>query len=244
MGAVLTLMSAEGLVLRDRPREGWLDRQPTWVPLADVLPEVRLDAIEELEARRRLLVAYVRGFGPVTLRDAAWWTGRAPEHVKRAIERLEDEIVEVRLGDAEETYLMHAADMDELERAAVLASPAVTLLPAYDALTMGYADRSRLLADEARPFVFDRSNNATSVVLVDGRIAGLWDIAERPEPAVLVHLFEGVPRPVRDAIHARAASAGEFRFDAETRVEFVANVEQLADRPAAAVARPLRGAHS
>jgi hypothetical protein len=244
LGAVLTLMSAECLILRDQPPGGWLDRQTVWTTFSAALPDVRLDTLDELDARARLLVAYVRAFGPATSRDAAWWTGISPDHVRRTVGRLEDELVEVAITGSEEVYLMHAADVDELERATLLSNPAVSLLPALDPLLMGYANRARLLEDAARPFVFDAGGNATSTVIADGRVVGVWEAAGAggsadSEPCVLLHLLEPQPPRVGDAIEARAAALGRFWFDAEVPVVFEPQMAPLAERPAGSYVRPL-----
>jgi hypothetical protein len=245
LGAVLTLMSAECLILRDRPPLGWLDRQTVWTTFSAALPNVRLDTLDELDARARLLVAYVRAFGPATARDAAWWTGISPDHVRRTVDRLEDELVEVAIAGWDEVYLMHAADVEELERATLLANPAVSLLPALDPLLMGYANRARLLGDSARPYVFDASGNATSTVVAEGRVVGVWEAAQarrdptHAEARVLVHLFEPQPPRTQDAIEARAAALGRFWFDAEVPVVFEPRMTPLAERPAGSFVHPL-----
>jgi hypothetical protein len=53
-------------------------------------------------------------------------------------------------------------------------------------------------------FVYDRSGNATSVVLVGGRIAGVWDvIAERREARF--HSFGAIAAAVEERIRAELA---------------------------------------
>jgi hypothetical protein len=51
-------------------------------------------------------------------------------------------------------------------------------------------DRSRFLDAGLNEMVIDRGGNVTSVVLVDGRVAGVWDLAEKPNPAIRVLLFD------------------------------------------------------
>jgi hypothetical protein len=58
-------------------------------------------------------------------------------------------------------------------------------------------------------FVYDRSGNATSVVLVDGRIAGVWDvIVERNEARF--HAFGTLATAVEERIRAELAEMGAF----------------------------------
>lgn len=239
VAATVTLMSAEGLLLRARPAGDWRDRRYRWTPLAVAVPEVRLDALDERSAGARLLSSYVRAFGPVTVRDAAWWTGMDPKRARRAVEALEGELVEVELGDSDEPYLMHASDVEELAWATTLESPSVALLPPRDPLIMGYGERARFVDEELRPFVFDVRANVTSVVLVDGRVAGLWDIGDIQEPVVSVWLPERLDSGAREAVDDQAAQVGEFYFERPVPVRHVADVQPLTERAPSALLRPI-----
>ena len=167
------------------------------------------------------------------------------KRVRRAMDALEDEIVEVALKGQEGTWLMHAADAEELERAALLDQPSVAVLPANDPLMIGYADRSRFIDDVARPYVFDASHNAAPVVLVDGRIVAVWDVA-RASPTVgdsaEALLFAVAPI---DAQAAELIELGLARVTAPVsggalRVRHVAAMRSLASRPVGSFAHPLR----
>ncbi len=240
IAALITLLSAEGSLLRDRPRGGWQDRRYTYVPLSKALPDVSLDSITGDNALIELMRQYVRAFGPVTKRDAAWWSGVGVTRVKWALRHLEDEIVEVSLDDSEEIHLMHATDTDELTSATLMEGPEVSFLPSFDPLTMGYAERGRYVADEHRPFVFDRSGNVTSVVLVNGKVIGVWDIAEKDSPTVIVTLFQEADAGVREAIERRAGELGRFWFGEDALLEYRESMTPLCERPAGGVRRPLR----
>ena len=159
LGAVVTLMCAERRLLVCRAHDGRFGRQTTYASFNDALPDVDLEEFSEQEGRVRLLRAYVRGFGPVSHRDAAWWTGMDLKRVQRSLEALEEEIVEVLIEGESTPLLMHVADAEELEWAALMASPAVSVLPANDPLLVGYVDRSRFVDDGVRPFVFDKAGN-------------------------------------------------------------------------------------
>jgi hypothetical protein len=161
------------------------------------------------------------------------------KRVRRAFDALEDELVEIVLDGHDGTWLMHAADVEELERATITGGPHVALLPALDPLVMSYTDRSRFVSDEVRAFVFDAANNVAPVVAVDGRIAGIWDITRGPEPAVLVHLFE--PDPVSAAlVESAARSVATTRLGSEAPVRRVERTRALTKRPIGAFRHPLR----
>ncbi|PKQ16570.1 MAG: hypothetical protein CVT67_04015 [Actinobacteria bacterium HGW-Actinobacteria-7] len=241
VAATVTLMLAKGLLLRDRPVDGWLDRARRFVPLDSAIPEVRLDAMSETAGQLILVRAYIRAFGPVRIRDIAWWTGVGPRRVQEAIRTMGDEIVEVALEGApsDDSYFMHAGDIDELDTART--EPDTTsLLPSMDTFTMGYADKGRFVAPEHLRFVFDRAGNATSVIIVSGRVAGVWDIVSKPTPSVLVHLFEGVSASEKSAVEQRVLEMGRLRFGEAVPVQWIQSMVPLSDRPHGFAVKPLR----
>ena len=81
---VLTLMGAEGRLVRAAPMGAWTTRQHTWEPGAARWP----GGIERLDpdaARAALVEAYLRRFGPATETDVVWWTGWAQGTARRAL---------------------------------------------------------------------------------------------------------------------------------------------------------------
>ena len=77
------------------------------------------------------------------------------------------------MGDG--LLLLRATDEAAFERTRPL-SGVVTLLPKWDAWTMGYPldGRSRFLDRDVHDRVFDGDGNGLGMVLVDGRAAGAW----------------------------------------------------------------------
>ncbi|MDF1542386.1 MAG: winged helix DNA-binding domain-containing protein [Anaerosomatales bacterium] len=240
IAAAVNVMCAEGTLLRDCPVGDWRDRRATYIPFADALPTVRLDSVRRDDADVALTRAHVRAFGPVLFDDTAWWTGIGRKRTRKALETLGDEIAPVVLLGAEGEFLMHAADVDELASVGAPPSPSVALLPCLDPLLMGYRKRGRFLDDEHRPYVFDSAGRATSVVLVDGRIAGVWDSATDPEPAVLVHHFGEPGADAVSTVAEQAARTGRFLHGEEVPVVLVGSMDPLTGRPAGAVFKPLR----
>ncbi len=60
---------------------------------------------------------------------------------------------------------------------------------------MGYKDRRRFLDDRWTTYAFDKAGNVTSLILVDAKVAGVWDSSEAPEGLVKVFYFDE-PGPV------------------------------------------------
>jgi len=76
----------------------------------------------------------------------------------------------------------------------------VNLLPTLDPYLMGYKDRERYLNPEYYNNVFDRSGNATSTILLNGEVIGVWDIGEKAEPLIKLFLFKEVERRVLEKV--------------------------------------------
>ncbi len=245
VAALLNLMSTEARIVRYRPRGDWRTRGWTYALPEEHLSDLQIPGMGRDEADAILTRAYVRGFGPVTERDVAWWTGIGPKRTRRAIDRLGDELSTLAAAAfAEDTtedarMLMHVADVDESATATLASAPPVHLLPCLDPFPMGYADRSRMMHDRHREYVFDETAQAAPVVMERGRITGVWDVDGPDEPTVLVHLFDG--RPVSRAVTEEAEAVGRLRLDRDVRVSAVERMRPLRDSGTGAYAHPLRG---
>ncbi len=184
---LLTLLSAEGLIVRGRPRGGWTSTQFAWSVARGQADLTAADARAEL-ARRWLLA-----FGPALASDLQWWTGWTAGQVKQVLGQLE--VTEVDLDGA--SGVMLAADQDE--PAAVEPWPA--LLPALDPTAMGWRERAWYLGEHAAA-LFDRSGNIGPTAWWDGRIVGGW--AQRPDGEIAVRLLEDTGTEASAAIAAEA----------------------------------------
>jgi hypothetical protein len=239
LAGVVAMLCDEGRIVRDQPigsRNSSTFRYRLW---AEVLPDVVLDEWDEAAAMRELVRLYIDSYGPVTRADLIWWTGLPARRIDGALSHLGDELVPVSVVGLEGELLMTASALDQTAAADRGGAP-VNLLPMLDPFTMGYRDRSRLLDPSLNETVIDRGGNATSVVLVDGRVAGVWDFPEAPNTAVRVLLFEPGHRG-RKRILEHAAETAAFWFDRPARVEEYTSMIPLRQR-SGVMRRPLDGA--
>src|SRR5690348_1517004 len=182
---LLTLLSAEGLIVRGRPRGGWTSSQFTWTAAPD---QPRPPAAA---ARAELARRWLYGFGPAPRADLQWWTGWTAGQVKQALDQLE--IAEVDLDGT--PGVMLAADED----APPDAGPWARLLPALDPTAMGWRDRAWYVGEHA-PALFDRSGNIGPTAWWEGRIVGGW--AHRKDGEIAVRLLEDTGAEAAAAIAA------------------------------------------
>lgn len=196
---VLTVMAAEGRIVRSAPRGGWLVRQHTWQPATawwpDGLPEVP-------DAAARLVERYLRRFGPATEADVQWWTGWTAGATRAALAALDT--IDVGSG------LVLADDVLPEEPRA----PSVALLPALDPTPMGWKERGWFLPGDPGPF-YDRSGNIGPTAWWGGEVIGGWAI--RPDGGVATRLVADRGADAARAV-ADAADALEGRLGGATVV--------------------------
>jgi hypothetical protein len=191
---VLSLLAADGKIMRGRPRGSWTSGQYRWALseawLGAGVQEWSIEAAQVELARR-----WLASFGPATISDLKWWTGWTATEVKRALARIEPVEVELEGG---QTGVLLADDLG----AAVTPDPWIALLPALDPTVMGWSGRAWYL-DGHGPALFDRSGNPGPTVWCDGRIVGGW--AQRKDGEVAVRMLEDVGAEATAKIEAAAA---------------------------------------
>ncbi len=161
------------------------------------------------EATREVARRFLAAYGPATREDLARWFGTtsAPQ-AGRWLRALGGDAVEVDV-EGRRGYLL-AADAE----AAGAAAPAgaVRLLPAFDHYVVATPrDEQAAIAPEQRDRVYRPGGWFSPVLLVDGRMAGVWrHEAAGGRVAVTIEPFAPVPGEVRDAAEAEAARLGAF----------------------------------
>ena len=207
---VMGIMCGQGLLARGMPRSGWASNVYTYYPFAEYFHGMALDEIPEQEAIRSLVKRYLAAFGPATDSDMAWWTGLPKKSVREALSGLREQIMETEIGGLEGNFFMLQADRQALRAVKPLNQLTVSLLPVLDPYIMGYKGRDRFLDPAYYSSVYDVSGNGTSTILVNGKIAGIWDFVREPEPSMLLCPFEELPKNTLSEIYAKAGSTGRF----------------------------------
>jgi hypothetical protein len=181
----------------------WIDG---WAP-AD--PEEAADAVT-----RRYLSAY----GPATRETYARWLGTpSTAHAGRLLARLGDEVEETEL-EGDRVWVL-AADLDELRDAEP--EEVVRLLPAFDAhVVSAPRDAAAVLGPTLRERVYRPQGWLSPVLLVDGRMRGVWrhEVA-RGSVDVEIEPFGRLRKGARAAAEAEAQRLATF-LDGELRLSW------------------------
>ncbi|AYY15747.1 winged helix DNA-binding domain-containing protein [Actinobacteria bacterium YIM 96077] len=176
---VLTLLGAEGRLVRGRPGGSWVSRMHRWVPSRQIWPE-GMPHVDQDVARTRLAQAWLRAFGPASVDDLRWWTGWSQGTVRRVVAELD--VIDVELDGLD--GIMLADDTEPEEPLA----PAAALLPALDSTPMGWKHRDFFLGNHGQQ-LFDRNGNIGPTVWWHGRIVGGWGMRG---PEIVWRLLEDV----------------------------------------------------
>lgn len=182
-------MCAEGRLVRAKVRGGWKSDLYEYARFDRWLPGVNLDAIAPDEACVVLAREYFDSYGPAAAEDFRWWSGLSKTDAKRAVEALGSELVTIESDGVE--YQMLADKLDTLRDCPAELPQGVRLLPVWDAYLMAYKNRARYVPDRWYDYVYAKTGDATSTVLLNGIVGGIWDFQEEKKTLIVkVALFE------------------------------------------------------
>lgn len=201
---MLFLLSAEGRIIRGRPKGTWISSLYNWAPMDGWLG-APLGRPPKPEAQADLVRRWLATFGPGGLKDIAWWTGWTLGDTRRALAAVD--AVEVALDEG--TGYALPTDLDRTPEPA----PSIALLPTLDSTTMGWQDRGWFLGAHAKR-LFDTSGNGGPTIWADGRVVGGW--AQRRSGDIAIQMLEDVDRVTRLAIDAEAERIRDWL--GETRI--------------------------
>ncbi len=239
ISAILNLMCDQGLLIRGNPRKGWKSNIHTYYPFHDYFPDIDLNEPSEGRAVALLVQYYISSFGPVTEKDIIWWTGLNKTVIQEALKEIQQQVIPVEIEGFRDGFIMFPSDRAPKETTPPK-NRVVNLLPALDSYLMGYKERERYLSYQHYDKVFDRSGNATSTILLDGKAVGVWDFKEGKEPAVKILLFEEIENSVLHEIRSKAQKIGKFISGKEVKIQECNSMIPLPRRTAGGFMSPLR----
>jgi hypothetical protein len=188
---LIPAMCAQGLLIRAQTRGGWRSDLYSYATLGSWLPWIDLEGLSPDEALQRIILAYVRAFGPVTVGDVMHWLGEtARQRVVATLMMLGHQLTHLEISGSFGDYILLQEHVDELadDRPA---ERGACLLPPRDSYAMAYSDTSRFLDPAYRELAFDRAGESLGTVWVDGHIAGVWWLHIKEE-RITVRTFEAL----------------------------------------------------
>jgi len=154
-----------------------------------------------------LALRYFFSFGPASVQDLQAWCGLT--RLGEVVERLGRRLRRFKSEAGVELY-----DVANAPRPAADTEAPVRLLASYDNLLLSHADRSRVMDEETRRrFFFAKNGVLPGALLIDGFLAGSWNVAGGRKTAILgVRPFIRLSRGVEAAIQEEGARLLERAF--------------------------------
>jgi hypothetical protein len=177
--------------------------------------------IDPAEARVYLARRYLAAFGPATVQDLAAYVGRGKGGIgvwKEAVAALGDEVTELRDQDGRALFdLIDAPRPDE-----AVPVPA-RLLARWDSLLLSHASaaRGRVIATHHRPRVYSRNADVLPTFLIDGLVAGTWEVVRSDgAAAITLRPFAKLVPADAEALEAEAHRVLALMGESQRSVRF------------------------
>ena len=158
-----------------------------------------------------LVRRYLGALGPATINDAASWSRLAVATLRPAFAAL-DAAGELWHGRDEQGREL--LDLVDAPRPGADVDAPPRLLPMWDGLVLGHADRRRVIDPVHKPRIVARNGDTYPTFLVDGRVAGLW--WTRPttdDPGIDLEPFGRLTPEDRAALEREGARLAAFLAD-------------------------------
>ncbi|HWF74247.1 MAG TPA: winged helix DNA-binding domain-containing protein [Solirubrobacteraceae bacterium] len=141
--------------------ESWLDR-----------------AVNPEQAPDDLVLRYLGAFGPASAADMQAWSGLGG--IKAVLEGLRPRLESFADEAGRELF-----DLPDAPRPGESVPAPPRFLPEFDSLLLAHADRARVISDEHRPVVVTKNLRVRATFLLDGFVAGTWEIKRTRRVATL-----------------------------------------------------------
>ena len=238
--AIIQLMCNYGLLIRGRPIKDWNDRRNKYVLFKEQFPDVDLAKINEKNAIKSLVERYIISYGPVSENDISWWTGLTKTKIRGALNEIQEKLEKVKISNLKGEFIIFKSDINQLKDFNDFKEKTLNFLPELDPYSMGYKERERYIDSSNYNSVFDRSGNATATILINGKVIGVWDVEEKPEPLVKFYLFNSIEDNLKNRLFERAQKIGTFCLDINVQIKECSSMTPLTDRSAGGFMTPLK----
>ena len=238
--AIIQLMCNHGLLIRGRPIKDWKDRRNKYVLFSEQFPNIHLAEYNEKDAIKQLVERYVKSYGPVTESDISWWTGLTKTQIRGTLNNIKNQLIRIKISNLKGDFIISKSDINQLKDTNNSEEKILNFLPELDPYLMGYKERERYIDSSNYNRVFDRSGNATATILIDGKIIGVWDIEENPEPLVKFYIFNSIEINLKNELYDKAQKIGTFYLDKNVQIKECNSMTPLTERTAGGFMTPLK----
>jgi hypothetical protein len=176
-----------------------------------------------------IVLRYLAALGPATPADVQSWTGLSD--AREVVEGLRPKLRALKGERGRELF-----DLPDAPRPPEDATAPVRLLPEFDNVLLGHADRKRFVADEHRSRIYLPGLRVAATFLVDGRVAGTWTTESAKGKASLeLQPFAAIPSAASAALEEEASAL--LRFVEPRASSFDVRIAKAGGRKAAPARR-------
>ena len=176
-------------------------KKTTYALYKDRVPETAL--LSRAQALGQLAATYCKSRGPVTVDDFSWWSGLTLTEARKGVA-----LAGAQLQSEQADRKTYWWGRQQPEPASI---PRALLLPAFDELLIAYRDRSLWMESHMRSGVISSNGIFWPVVLLNGKVAGLWKQTEKKQQLeITVQWFKRQLRKDQDAVAAAADALTRF----------------------------------
>ncbi len=237
--AIISIMCDQMLLIRGKPVSSWRDRRLLYTPFKKYFPNLNLSKYSENEALNLIIKKYIRSYGPATIDDIVWWSGITKTKLKPILTNLETEVTTIRISNLNHKYLFPLTDLNLLENRSAQEST-VNLLPLLDPYMMGYKNRERYVDINKYEYIFDRSGNATQVILQDGFVIGIWDVILKPKPTCKLYFLKEIDDTILKKVNSKARKLSKFITGKELEIHICKSMVPLTEKTMGGFMSPLK----
>ncbi len=193
---------ADGLVCY-YPIQG---QKTTLVLTGDWLPEY--EDIPAQEAKRKLLMQYLRAYGPAVPQDFSKWSGIAMSEVAEIWRQIKHKLSKMNIG-TDQKYIL-TEDYDVLKNTSKIEDN-VRLIPGFDPYLLGHRTKNHLVDSQFYKKVFRNQGWISPVILLNGKIYGVWSYNKKGKNFEIdLNLFEKPTADIKSKIEKEAERMGKF----------------------------------
>jgi len=226
---LLSSMSQHRLITAASGTAGWRDNQYGYALWDQWFPDRPARKLDPGKSRAEIARWYLRGHGPATVEDFAWWSGLKKTNAELALSAVSE------------------ADEDGLyDLSGETPAPTPTglrLLPIWDTALVTQQSRRRMVGPDRYPCVYDTSGNVTSAIVSEARVVGVWDRGGDADLFEVKAAFFDPPGPPEiDAVETEAATIASAVGAREVTVSFVSDLVDLTTASRNRFMSPLSGA--
>jgi hypothetical protein len=151
------------------------------------------------------------------VQDFVKWSGISMNESKIVWDAMKDEMAEVSV-EGELDWCLRKS-LPQLKDAG-FSKPILRLLPNFDPYLLAHVSKDHLVTDKHYKRIYRQAGWISPVVLLNGRVAGIWSISRGPAALSLnVELFEKLPTAACSQLYDEAARLGHF-LDRPCRLSF------------------------